>query len=208
MLKLFHGCQVMTLDNADVENGIANGTTATFSYLTMVEGKKPFPIMIDGYYVNAVLAEDVASVRLQWTADSTFQGSFSVEPDTFKCTTEIRTSGKKQKIHLEMKQLPMTMNHATTGHKLQGKTVDALIVAEWAPKNVRNWIYVVLSRVKRILSRVKRIENLYLLNPLPDDIDGAPDPLLMQMMDRLRAKLGKPKDAQSIAMLRRYLINT
>ena len=77
--------------------------------------------------------------------------------------------------------------------------MDALIVAEWAPKNIRNWIYVVLSRVKRI-------ENLYLLNRLPEDIDGAPDPLLTQMMERLRAKLGKPKDTHKIAMLRRYLV--
>jgi hypothetical protein len=36
-------------------------------------------------------------------------------------------------------------NFATTGHKLQGKSVNELVVAEWS--KVKNWAYVVLSKV-------------------------------------------------------------
>ena len=43
-------------------------------------------------------------------------------------------------------QLPMVVNNATTGHKLQGSGVDCLFVHNWS--YVTNWVYVVLSRVK------------------------------------------------------------
>ena len=71
----------------------------------------------------------------------------------------------------------VVLNHATTGHKLQGKTMDALVVAEWS--NVKNWAYVVLSRVKTL-------EGLFSLKPIPDSIDFAPKPEYSDMMNRLR----------------------
>jgi hypothetical protein len=42
-------------------------------------------------------------------------------------------------------QIPLIRNLATTGHKLQGQTKDAIIVSDYLYAN--NWIYVVLSRV-------------------------------------------------------------
>ena len=43
-------------------------------------------------------------------------------------------------------QLPLLVNNATTGHKLQGSGVDTLFVHNWS--KVTNWSYVMLSRVK------------------------------------------------------------
>ena len=40
-------------------------------------------------------------------------------------------------------QLPINMNDATTGHKLQGMSKDELVVAAWS--FLPNWIYLVLS---------------------------------------------------------------
>jgi hypothetical protein len=57
------------------------------------------------------------------------------------------------------------VNHATTGHKLQGTTVKSLVIAEWL--KVKNWAYVVLSRVKTL-------SGLFLISPLPEDIDFGP----------------------------------
>ena len=37
-------------------------------------------------------------------------------------------------------------DNATTGHKLQGSSVDSLFVHQWSTK--KNWNYVVLSRVR------------------------------------------------------------
>ena len=85
-----------------------------------------------------------------------------------------------------MFQLPLLVNHATTGHKLQGKTMDQLIIAEWS--KMKNWAYVVLSRVRSLAG-------LYLLKAIPNDIDFRPDPRYLAMMDRLReTKLRTPID--------------
>ena len=57
-------------------------------------------------------------------------------------------------------QLPINMNDATAGNKLQGMSKDKLIVVSWS--FMQNWIYVVLSRVRTL-------SGLFLLKPLPDD---------------------------------------
>ena len=44
-------------------------------------------------------------------------------------------------------QIPIIVNNATTGHKLQGTGVDNLFVHAWSYK--RNWPYVILSRVRQ-----------------------------------------------------------
>ena len=43
-------------------------------------------------------------------------------------------------------QVPVIVNNATTGHKLQGTGVDCLFVHKWS--YVTNWVYVMLSRVR------------------------------------------------------------
>ena len=61
---------------------------------------------------------------------------------------------------VSMLQLPVNMNDATTGHKLQGMSKDELVVASWS--FIPNWIYVVLSRVRTL-------SGLFFLKPLPLD---------------------------------------
>ena len=41
------------------------------------------------------------------------------------------------------------VNTTTTGHKLQGMSMDYIIVVSWFYK-VKNWVYVVLSRVRKL----------------------------------------------------------
>jgi hypothetical protein len=69
------------------------------------------------------------------------------------------------------------VNHATTGHKLQGKTVKSLVIAEWS--RVKNWAYVVISRVKTL-------SGLFLVKPIPEDIDFSPADEYLEMMTILR----------------------
>jgi hypothetical protein len=45
-------------------------------------------------------------------------------------------------------RFPLLINHATTGHKLQGQTKPSLYISEW--HYGANWPYVVLSRVKTL----------------------------------------------------------
>ena len=78
---------------------------------------------------------------------------------------------------IELQYLPVIVNHATTGHKLQGKTVQSLVIAQWS--KVKNWAYVVLSRVKTL-------EGLFLTKPIPEDFDFSPPNDYLEMMENLR----------------------
>ena len=61
---------------------------------------------------------------------------------------------------VSMTKLPINMNDATTGHKLQGMPKDKLIVVSWS--FIPTWIYVVQSRVRTL-------KGLFLLKPLPSN---------------------------------------
>jgi hypothetical protein len=74
----------------------------------------------------------------------------------FGLNTRIQTS-------IELQFLPVIVNHATTGHKLQGKTVESLVIAEWL--RVKSWNY-------DVLSRAKRLSGPFLMEPIPEDIDS------------------------------------
>ena len=52
-----------------------------------------------------------------------------------------------RKVKMKAFQLPVVSNTATTGHKLQGASLDRLFVHDWN-YSCRNWAYVVLSRVR------------------------------------------------------------
>ena len=53
---------------------------------------------------------------------------------------------ERELLQMKAVQVPVLINNATTGHKLQGSGVDCLFVHSWS--YVTNWVYVMLSRVK------------------------------------------------------------
>jgi hypothetical protein len=98
------------------------------------------------YDLNNKLAKEMISCR------------FKLEPEQFLPEVSSKhhhISPKKVTVRCRMKQIPANSNDATTGHKLQGISKDAIIVSSWPTGNLavmfKNWEYVVLSRV-RILS--------------------------------------------------------
>ena len=76
-----------------------------------------------------------------------------------------------------LEQFPIVINFATTGHKLQGKSMRALVIAQWS--KTKNWAYVVLSRVRTLAG-------LFFMKPIPDDVDFAPETDNLEMMSNLR----------------------
>ena len=74
-------------------------------------------------------------------------------------------------------QLPMLVNIATTGHKLQGQTKAKLVISVWSQR--KNWNYVALSRVQTR-------EGLYLVQELPWNADFSMSHSLREMADRLK----------------------
>ena len=51
-------------------------------------------------------------------------------------------------MHVSANQLPLMSNAATTGHKLQGSSLDAAYVPDW--NYSVNWPYAVISRVRSL----------------------------------------------------------
>ena len=70
-------------------------------------------------------------------------------------------------------QLPVISNQATTGHKLQGASINQLFVNNW--NYTTNWPYVVLSRLRSS-------EGLYLRNKLSTDLTKYAMPWQLQKM--------------------------
>ena len=203
LLKLFHNCSVMTTENENVGRGVANGTTALFEKIVLKDNKSPHKIQYNGYWVYAVNAEDVSYMKLRWTKDSAFQGTFTIGPKQRTCIScvQVEDMGRKQKMnaHIDLLQFPITVNHATTGHKLQGKTVDKLLVGEWAT-HIKNWVYVVLSRVQTF-------DSLFLKRPIPASAIDPLDENYTGMMERLREKIGFKGDSFRITEIRNLIKN-
>jgi hypothetical protein len=82
-----------------------------------------------------------------------------------------------------MKQIPANSNDATTGHKLQGISKDAIIVSSWPTGSLtvifKNWEYLVLSRVRTL-------SGLFLVKPIDMDKSFQPSPQLTSYMDKIR----------------------
>jgi len=183
LLCLWHGCNLMGTGNDDVKNGIANGTTSTFERVRLKPGKSATPMRMCGHWVYAVDIMDVEYLLLRWQ-DCRFKGTFKVFPSKgkFRVQFPIIEGGNKFRVACGIKfdYFPVLLNHATTGHKLQGKSLNELVVAQWT--KVKNWAYVVTSRVRTF-------EGLFFTKPLKKDIDFKPAPEHTAMMDRLRNKI-------------------
>lgn len=192
-LTLIQGCPIMGTRNEDVGNGIANGTCAVFRRAVFKPGKSAAPIQVHGKWVYGIDIDDVDHLVLEWT-DSKFEGTFRLCPTTSLFTAQFPLwdeNGKVKRVHqsLNVTHFSLVINYATTGHKLQGKSLDLLVIAEWSKQE--NWAYVVLSRVRTLAG-------LYLKYPIPRDIDFEPSENYKHMMSTLRLKLASPTDTSHL----------
>ncbi len=67
---------------------------------------------------------------------------FKLDPETFSTEVSVKDydTSITTKYQCKMKQIPANINDATTGHKLQGMSKDAIIVASWPTKSMfKNW---------------------------------------------------------------------
>ena len=84
-----------------------------------------------------------------------------------------------------MTQIPVNLNDATTGHKLQGSSKDHIIITAWPTAgNFKNWEYTVLSRVRSL-------KGLYLLKPIDEEKSFKPSEELKAYLKRAKRKEAK-----------------
>ena len=153
VLKLFRDCPMMLTHNKAVEAGQANGTCASLEQVVLRQGETAFVVTLDdGSKVNAVFTSQVESLVLRHANNDIDEPLFLIKAETYKVNAKwklpksLRTANKKHElIPMRMHQFPVVRNTGTTGHKLQGKTVQSILVYDWHYGG--NWPYVVLSRV-------------------------------------------------------------
>jgi hypothetical protein len=124
------------------------------------------------------LKERLSKERNSW--------KFNLEPENFSLEVTVKhfcTSFKKEQIQCKMNQIPANSNDGTTGHKLQGMLKDVIIVSSWPTgvlsKKVKNWEYVVLSRVRTL-------SGLYLVDPIDMEKSFNPSSQLRFYIDKIK----------------------
>lgn len=186
-LSLFYGCELMVNDNIDVKDGIANGTCCQFVKAILKQGKDVKKMQVHSHWVNSVDINDVDHIILRFDVsyDPKFKGTFKLRPRERSFMVDFPMDGqlfgkKAANVNLKLTHFPIIGNFATTGHKLQGKTMANLVIAEW--RDTENWAYVVLSRVRTLAG-------IFLLEALPESFSFAPAPEYLSMMERLRKSI-------------------
>jgi hypothetical protein len=145
---------------------------------------------IDGYYVRTIDAAKVDYLLCKITGSNR---TFEVRADHVACKIDLPIElvpGERTRkiVRATINRFPVLINHATTGHKLQGQTKSNLCISDWHYGS--NWPYVVLSRVTSL-------KGLFLLKPLRLDHDFSHDGRLARMLTRMRAKAPEPYEPDS-----------
>ena len=74
---------------------------------------------------------------------------FKLKADEDAVTIAIKVGNLTHKANVKMIQFGLNSNKATTGHKLQGVSLNRMVVRS-QDYDTENWIYVVLSRVRTL----------------------------------------------------------
>ena len=138
--------------------------------------------------VRSVFASQIDFIELEHVSTRIQPSIFTLTPKefTFKASMikpkHMQTkTNEREEIQMKATQLPVIVNNATTGHKLQGSGVDILLVHNWS--FVQNWIYVMLLRVRTR-------EGLFARKKLDDDLDRYKMP---EKLKRMLAKFKRDK---------------
>ena len=77
--------------------------------------------------------------------------------ETRQCKIRLRQWNNTVIDKIKTTYLPINSSISTTGHKLQGKTLDNLVVNSWG-YCCAHWVYVVLSRVRKLDNLVLNVK--------------------------------------------------
>ena len=139
-----------------MEHQITNGAICSFKCLKLKNGHQDCnTIKIDGYYVRCVSVSNVEYIELQLMEGehnktirlTPITGTAIAKfPDPMDLKTGTDNKCKRLSKRIQLIQFPINYANARTTHKLQGKSLESVMVSTWS--YTINWIYVVLSRVR------------------------------------------------------------
>jgi len=160
--------------NSDVPSGEANGSRVILQSMDLKAGEESFDLLLDnGTTICGLFASQLESITVEHENEDITPRQFQIEPHLFSFTCMMKLGDEERYMAMKGLQFPVISNTCTTGHKLQGCTVDSILVNDWYYG--ANWAYVVLSRVKTMAG-------LYLTKPLTYDLKKYAKPETMKRM--------------------------
>ena len=111
-----------------------------------------------GLKFPAMFASQVEHIVAEHECEDIVPRRFTIESQVTSFHCKMHLEGEKEWLALRGTQFPIISNSCTTGHKLQGCTVEDILANDW--NFGANWVYVVLSRVKTMAG-------LYIRQKLP-----------------------------------------
>lgn len=139
-LKLYRNCPVMLTHNENVADGKANGSRALVERVVLKVGETASTAQLsNGVNVSVVLASQVCHVELRHCNSRIVPSSFLLRAKEYTFDVKFPTStaissttgNERELLGIKATQFPFISNTATTGHKLQGATIDKLFVHKW-----------------------------------------------------------------------------
>ena len=137
-LMLYYNRPVMVNGNLDVENSIANGTRARIIKIELKKDETPVLVNFKGMNLKAVRANQILKMKLKHENEKAATEYFNLIPKNQSFVVKMpypklyQTNNKRQKkfykVNMQMIQMPIITNNATTGHKLQGQSIKNLFV--------------------------------------------------------------------------------
>ena len=157
MLKLYKNRPLCINQNLDVENCVANGAMCKFKGIILTNNglSKVETMSMDGYYVKCVEAcyvERIVVEMIDGNHDPNNPKIIHLEKKTVQVTVKfpmpwdgpIKSSTRRISRKIQLDQFPVNVADARTVHKLQGRSINNLVISNWDYKG--NWVYMVLSR--------------------------------------------------------------
>ena len=149
-LKFYYKVPLMMTSNKRLNEALATGTSCYGMYIKLKEGCSYKKGNWGRYMVNTIQASEIQYMICKREKVSTGQQQyFKIKPEQCQVTAKLKDIVDIPIIDISVQQFPMNSNIATTCHKLQGKTLDNLVINSWNYR-VENWVYVVLSRVSTL----------------------------------------------------------
>ena len=150
MLRLHPMVDLMITVNLDVGNTLANGTQGKVKRIILKPSETTHRQKIDAHTVDCVYASQVD--HLLFLANGKEHKIAPMKYSSIKVNYSLpqhwQLDDSTSTMHVTANQLPLMSNTATTGHKLQGSSLDAVYVPDW--NYSVNWPYVVISRVRTL----------------------------------------------------------
>ena len=186
VIKFYYEKPLMITSNGRIKENLANGTPFMGMYVKLNEGEKFKKENWEGFMVNTIFAHQVEYMICgrEKEKDEDPDEFFKFFPETRSVKLSLPTLGNYKLKGIHVTQFEVNDNVATTCHKLQGASLDQIIVHSWN-YTIINWVYVVLSRVKKLAG-------LLLCESLDETHDFSCDPSLQTWENNMKDRLEKP----------------